>query len=74
MMTQDAVIRAWKDPEYRVALSPAEQLTLPQHPAGLVELSEAELIEVEGGTGWECVAISISVVYVAVVVYDILTR
>jgi len=43
-------IRAWKDADYRASLSEAELAALPEHPAGLVELPEAELAEV-GGAG-----------------------
>jgi len=37
------VIRAWKDPEYRLSLNEAERALLPEHPAGLVELEDADL-------------------------------
>lgn len=37
------IIRAWKDAEYRKSLSIEEQRLLPEHPAGTVELTEAEL-------------------------------
>jgi mersacidin/lichenicidin family type 2 lantibiotic len=36
-------IRAWKDAEYRQSLSEAERALLPEHPAGLIELSDADL-------------------------------
>jgi mersacidin/lichenicidin family type 2 lantibiotic len=42
------VIRAWKDEEYRLSLSETERAFLPAHPAGLLELNEAEL---EGAAG-----------------------
>src|ERR687883_226924 len=46
------VIRAWKDEEYRLSLSEAERALLPSHPAGRIELAEAELdAAVGGGTG-----------------------
>ena len=48
MSTYD-IIRAWKDQEYRDSLSEAERAALPQHPAGLIELSDAELETVAGG-------------------------
>lgn len=44
------VIRAWKNEEYRRSLSQAEQALLPAHPAGLIELSGADLESVGGGT------------------------
>jgi mersacidin/lichenicidin family type 2 lantibiotic len=43
------VIRAWKDPEYRLSLTDAERAKLPAHPAGLSGLFEAELDSVQGG-------------------------
>ena len=49
-MSQLDVIRAWKDEEYRLSLSDAERATLPDHPAGLIELSDADLFEAAGGT------------------------
>jgi len=43
------VIRAWKNEEYRLSLSNAERAKMPEHPAGAVELSDAELGSVSGG-------------------------
>jgi mersacidin/lichenicidin family type 2 lantibiotic len=43
-------IRAWKDPVYRATLSPAERESLPANPAGLVELTDSELMSAAGGT------------------------
>jgi mersacidin/lichenicidin family type 2 lantibiotic len=48
------VIRAWKDEEYRLSLTEAERALLPQHPAGLVELSEGEMDLVDGGCSCCC--------------------
>ena len=42
-------IRAWKDEEYRLSLSSAERAQLPAHPAGLIELTEADLGNIGGG-------------------------
>ena len=67
-MTQQQIIRAWKDPEYRASLSAAELRALPAHPAGLVEMSEGDLMEVSGGTTAAC-AITVSVIVTAVYVY-----
>lgn len=36
------IIRAWKDEEYRDSLTAAQRATLPQHPAGTIELQESE--------------------------------
>ncbi len=59
------VIRAWKDADYRESLSAEDRASLPNHPAGLVDLSDAELEMVRGAieatphqttvaaTGWE---------------------
>jgi mersacidin/lichenicidin family type 2 lantibiotic len=54
-VTQDQVIRAWKDPAYRSRLSETELRALPANPAGLVELSESEMMEVSGGTTTVCI-------------------
>lgn len=43
------IIRAWKDPEYRLSLSGAERAVLPEHPAGLMELTDVELSAAAGG-------------------------
>ena len=55
------IIRAWKDEEYRLSLSEEQRAVLPEHPAGLMELADAELIEVVGAGGcttkdsiWHC--------------------
>ena len=45
------IIRAWKDEDYRLSLSEAERALLPEHPAGLIELSGAEMDGVNGGIG-----------------------
>ncbi|HMD61401.1 MAG TPA: mersacidin/lichenicidin family type 2 lantibiotic [Opitutaceae bacterium] len=45
------IIRAWKDEDYRRSLSEAERALLPEHPAGLIELSGAEMDGVNGGFG-----------------------
>ena len=48
-MLPDQIIRAWKDEEFRHSLSAAEQASLPQNPAGCIELSDEELLGVTGG-------------------------
>ena len=50
-MDEAGVIRAWKDEEYRMRLSDSEQAMLPQHPSGLIDLSDTELDGAAGGTG-----------------------
>ncbi len=43
------IIRAWKDEGYRLSLSDAERAQLPDNPAGLIELTDAQLGAVAGG-------------------------
>lgn len=49
-MSKVDIIRAWKDEEYRQSLTDAERSALPPNPAGIMELSDAELTGVAGGT------------------------
>jgi mersacidin/lichenicidin family type 2 lantibiotic len=48
-MSKQQIIRAWKDEAYRRGLSEAERAQLPVNPAGLVELTEAQLGSIAGG-------------------------
>jgi mersacidin/lichenicidin family type 2 lantibiotic len=48
-MSNKKAIRVWKDEEFRLSLSEAERASLPQNPAGPIELSDAELGAVGGG-------------------------
>ncbi len=48
-MSNEMIIRAWKDDEFRASLSDAERALLPEHPAGLIELSDTDLDQVTGG-------------------------
>jgi mersacidin/lichenicidin family type 2 lantibiotic len=43
-MNKTDVIRAWKDPVYRVSLSPEQQAALPAHPSGITDLSDEQLV------------------------------
>ncbi|MBA3711874.1 MAG: mersacidin/lichenicidin family type 2 lantibiotic [Pyrinomonadaceae bacterium] len=43
------IIRAWKDEEYRLSLSEEQRALLPEHPAGLIELNDADLNQAAGG-------------------------
>jgi mersacidin/lichenicidin family type 2 lantibiotic len=43
------VIRAWKDDAYRNSLSQEQRQQLPANPAGLVELSDEDMLSVSGG-------------------------
>jgi mersacidin/lichenicidin family type 2 lantibiotic len=56
-MSYEKIIRAWKDLDYRLSLSEAERAQLPDHPAGLVKLTEKELEPLVGGTGTNCVTV-----------------
>lgn len=46
------IVRAWKDEMYRQSLSDEQTSTLPAHPAGELELSNAELESVHGDGGF----------------------
>jgi mersacidin/lichenicidin family type 2 lantibiotic len=48
-MSNVDVIRAWKEANYRKGLSREELASLPQNPAGLIDLSDTELEGVTGG-------------------------
>ena len=48
-MSKLDVIRAWKDEEYFNKLSESERSLLPANPAGLMELTDAQLTAAAGG-------------------------
>ncbi|HEY9634723.1 MAG TPA: mersacidin/lichenicidin family type 2 lantibiotic [Coleofasciculaceae cyanobacterium] len=48
-MSNEHIIRAWKDAEYRMSLSEEERAQLPENPAGLIELTDAEMGFIGGG-------------------------
>ena len=48
-MSVENIIRAWKDEDFRQSLSAAERAVLPEHPAGLIDLTAAELDALTGG-------------------------
>jgi mersacidin/lichenicidin family type 2 lantibiotic len=48
-MSQEQIIRAWTDAEYRATLTEEELAQLPENPAGLVELTDEDLDSVSGG-------------------------
>jgi mersacidin/lichenicidin family type 2 lantibiotic len=56
------IVRAWKDPDYRLTMNDQDQAALPQHPAGMMELSDEALQEALGAqnyqpdTGFLCVS------------------
>jgi mersacidin/lichenicidin family type 2 lantibiotic len=54
-MSYDNIIRAWKDASFRDSLSEDERSLLPEHPAGLLQLSDNQLSAVAaGGTSPIC--------------------
>jgi mersacidin/lichenicidin family type 2 lantibiotic len=59
-MSELSIIRAWKDEGFRRSLGEAERARLPEHPAGLIDLTDAELDLTSGGrqpaptTNWAC--------------------
>jgi mersacidin/lichenicidin family type 2 lantibiotic len=50
-MSQADIVRAWRDPAYRASLSTEQRNSLPENPAGLVELSDEELRQASGLKG-----------------------
>jgi mersacidin/lichenicidin family type 2 lantibiotic len=48
-MSHENIIRAWKDEEFRDGLNERERSLLPDHPAGIIELADGQLINVAGG-------------------------
>lgn len=57
-MSLEDIVKAWRDDEYRASLPAKQQATLPASPIGEIELTDADLAEVEGGSP---VAVSIAV-------------
>lgn len=49
-MSKLDIIRAWKDEDYLDNLSESDRSLLPQNPAGVIELTDRELLQAEGGT------------------------
>jgi mersacidin/lichenicidin family type 2 lantibiotic len=48
-VSEEDIIRAWNDEEYRSKLSDQEKAKLPPNPAGEVELTDEELSQIQGG-------------------------
>jgi mersacidin/lichenicidin family type 2 lantibiotic len=67
-MTSDEIVSSWKNEDYRLSLSIDEQALLPENPAGLIELSDQELLGIDGGTSGAPCLISISVITLIVTV------
>jgi mersacidin/lichenicidin family type 2 lantibiotic len=43
-MLASHIIRAWKDEEYRMSLSQEELALLPEHPSGMIDPMDQELL------------------------------
>lgn len=54
-------VRAWKDPEYRAELSRQDLAVVADNPAGVVELSDADIDLVGAGSGLLCVTVSAAI-------------
>jgi mersacidin/lichenicidin family type 2 lantibiotic len=50
-MSQQDIIRAWKDRSYRESLSQEQRSMLPENPAGTIELSDVDQAIIAGGKG-----------------------
>jgi mersacidin/lichenicidin family type 2 lantibiotic len=48
-MSHDNMIRAWKDVSFRDELSEVERSLLPEHPSGMIELTDTQLESAAGG-------------------------
>lgn len=48
-MSLNHIIDAWRDEEYRETLDAESRALLPANPAGEIELTDAELADVDGG-------------------------
>ena len=68
-MSLNHIIEAWRDEEYRESLDAETRTLLPANPAGELELSDAELADVDGGAislttltwTWSITTVSITV-------------
>jgi mersacidin/lichenicidin family type 2 lantibiotic len=66
-MRKEEIIRAWKDEAYRSTLSNEEIAALPPNPAGVIDLSDAQLggVAGAGSIGWS-ILISLETVTFAI--------
>jgi mersacidin/lichenicidin family type 2 lantibiotic len=65
-MTTNEIVRSWKDEGYRLSLNSAEQALIPDNPAGLIELTDEDLLGIEGGT--DTVVVCVYSLYLTAVV------
>ena len=49
-MSNNNIIRAWKDEDYFESLSQQERALVPENPAGMLELSDEDMESVAGGS------------------------
>ncbi|MDJ0570860.1 MAG: mersacidin/lichenicidin family type 2 lantibiotic [Pleurocapsa sp. MO_192.B19] len=62
-MSQQDIIRAWKDKEFRNSLNEEQRSQLPENPAGILDMSDESLETIFGGartgagTGGNCCTI-----------------
>lgn len=73
------IAKAWKDPVYRSTLNAHELAALPESPAGLMEVTDADLLVVSGGnmneavTSLPCGVTILSVITIALCITITLT-
>jgi mersacidin/lichenicidin family type 2 lantibiotic len=70
-MNTEQIVRSWKNEDYRLGLSLDEQALLPECPAGLIELSDQELLGIDGGSD---ASVVINVVSATVSIYVAVTN
>ena len=61
-MSLNHIIDAWRDEEYRESLDAETRSLLPENPAGEIELTDAELADVDGGTSLTCLVTILTIV------------
>ena len=59
-MSKLDIVRAWKDEEYCESLSDTQRASLPQNPAGVIELTDAQLSAAGGGAEEDIIILSIT--------------
>lgn len=64
-MTTNQIVRSWKDEDYRLSLKSEELSLITDNPAGLIELTDSELLGVEGGS--DTLAVCLWTIYISAV-------
>ncbi len=49
-MANNKIVQAWKNEEYRMAMTAEERASLPENPAGIVELTDEALDDLIAGS------------------------